>query len=254
MARNWIKIETATPDKPEVCVIATFLKIDPDAALGKLIRLWAWADVNKINGNAVGVTRGFIDKVVGQKGFADALEHAEWLSGNDGELVFTKFSKHNGKAARGRAQTAERVSRHRELKRGGNNAAVTKALPNAAQAEEVAEHDGAESNHTLDVNTIDNQLIESTLEEVVTSDLAAVETEPVPVEEVSATIEESNDEQVVPDEFNAEANDSIVSKELHNEERDPASDASEKGRKRVTGAGSSRKAVVAEPPDQPFLF
>ncbi|EPO1283207.1 hypothetical protein ACT6KQ_004267, partial [Shigella flexneri] len=44
MASNWIKLEVITPDKPEIFRLAEILNIDPDAALGKVIRFWAWAD------------------------------------------------------------------------------------------------------------------------------------------------------------------------------------------------------------------
>jgi hypothetical protein len=40
MAGDWIKIEISTPDKPEVAIIAECLKIDPDAVVGKLFRIW----------------------------------------------------------------------------------------------------------------------------------------------------------------------------------------------------------------------
>ncbi|TMW21102.1 DUF1627 domain-containing protein [Escherichia coli] len=50
MASNWIKLEVITPDKPEIFRLAEILNIDPDAALGKVIRFWAWADQQMIDG------------------------------------------------------------------------------------------------------------------------------------------------------------------------------------------------------------
>lgn len=41
-----------TPDKPEVFQLSEILNLDPDAVLGKLVRLWAWADQQTIDGNA----------------------------------------------------------------------------------------------------------------------------------------------------------------------------------------------------------
>ena len=52
MASNWIKVEVITPDKPEIFKLAEILNIDPDAALGKAIRFWVWADQQTIDGNA----------------------------------------------------------------------------------------------------------------------------------------------------------------------------------------------------------
>lgn len=44
MAGDWIKFELTTLDKPEVCQIADAADIDPDAAVGKLMRVWGWFD------------------------------------------------------------------------------------------------------------------------------------------------------------------------------------------------------------------
>jgi len=124
MARNWIKIETVTCDKPEVCVVATQLKVDPDMVVGKLVRLWSWAEVNRINGNEMNVTFEFIDKLVGKRGFATALAKAGWLREVGDKLQFPNFGRHNGPNGKGRALTAQRVSRHREKKRNSDEAAT----------------------------------------------------------------------------------------------------------------------------------
>ncbi len=116
MRRPWIKIETATPDKPEICAIATQLRMDADMVVGKLIRLWSWITVNKISGSDLGVTKEFLDKLVGRKGFADALQSAGWLSVSAGKLSMPHFERHNSDAAKVRALTAQRVKRHRITK------------------------------------------------------------------------------------------------------------------------------------------
>ncbi len=114
MRRPWIKIETATPDKPEICAIATRLRIDTDSVVGKLVRLWSWAEVNRVEGNDIGVTKEFIDKLVGRKGFAEALEASGWLKAHGEALQFPNFERHNGNASKIRGQTAKRVERHRQ--------------------------------------------------------------------------------------------------------------------------------------------
>jgi DNA replication protein DnaT len=116
MRRSWIKIETNTPDKPEICTIASQLRLDTDSVMGKLVRLWAWAELNVSKGNETTVTLEFLDKLVGKKGFAAALEAAGWLRRDNDRLSFPNFERHNGRAAKGRAQTALRVSRHRARK------------------------------------------------------------------------------------------------------------------------------------------
>jgi len=285
MARNWIKIETVTPDKPEICAIATFLKIDPDAALGKLIRLWSWAEVNQINGNNVSVTRDFIDKVVGQQGFADALAHANWLSGKDGALVFTKFSKHNGKVARGRAQTASRVSRHRERNRKANDESVTEKVETGVLTPTVSGRAESEPESVDFVINSDNELKkndlklidEAVIELATASDSeTAFETRDPQVDNANVTANEKDaelsievseavaetvmeeavaDEEVAEKEGGAEVQSGEVpAEEVEAEAAEEGAEGLDKGRKRGGGTGGSRKVIVADPPDQPFLF
>lgn len=124
MASNWIKLEVITPDKPEIFRLAEILNIDPDAALGKVIRFWAWADQQMIDGNAEcnarGVTKSAIDRITFMAGFADALIQVGWLVESDGVLSLPNFERHNGKSSKKRAVTNERVTKIRELKRKGD--------------------------------------------------------------------------------------------------------------------------------------
>ena len=102
-------------------MIATQLKVDPDLVVGKLVRLWSWAEVNRIDGNEMNVTFEFIDKVVGKRGFGAALEKAGWIKEVGDRLQFPNFGRHNGPTGKGRALTAQRVSRHRDRKRSGDD-------------------------------------------------------------------------------------------------------------------------------------
>ncbi|HDS0489337.1 TPA: hypothetical protein QDV17_005130 [Escherichia coli] len=145
MASNWIKIEVITPDKPEIFRLAEILNIDPDAALGKVIRFWAWADQQMIDGNAEcnarGVTKSAIDRITFMAGFADALIQVGWLVETNGVLSLPNFERHNGKSSKKRAVTNERVTKIRELKRKGNAGSVTqmdqKALPEEEEEEDI---------------------------------------------------------------------------------------------------------------------
>ncbi|EFK8882918.1 hypothetical protein HB104_002676 [Escherichia coli] len=145
MASNWIKLEVITPDKPEIFRLAEILNIDPDAALGKVIRFWAWADQQMIDGNADcnarGVTKSAIDRITFMVGFADALIQVGWLVETNGVLSLPNFERHNGKSSKKRAVTNERVTKIRELKRKGNAGSVTqtdqKALPEEEEEEDI---------------------------------------------------------------------------------------------------------------------
>ncbi len=124
MRRPWIKIEICTPDKPEVCSLATQLRMDSDAVVGKLVRLWSWAELNRIDPNDLGVTKEFIDKLVGRKGFAIALEKTGWLIETGAKLSFRNFKRHNSPVAQNKALTAKRVARHR-LRKSADKEEVT---------------------------------------------------------------------------------------------------------------------------------
>lgn len=50
----WIKMETHTPDKPEIFQIADELGIDANSAFGRCFRVWVWFDAHTTNGKANG--------------------------------------------------------------------------------------------------------------------------------------------------------------------------------------------------------
>lgn len=177
MRRPWIKIETATPDKPEICAIATSLRMDPDAVLGKLVRLWSWVEVNRVSANDLGVTREFIDKLVGRKGFASALVACGWLTDVGERLGLPNLDRHNGGSAKIRALTAQRVALHRQRKHMASRSGVSEALHADVTLNEAA----LESNDAKTVLTNDKPLIHERevkideLSEVGTKDVTSVE-------------------------------------------------------------------------------
>lgn len=126
MRRPWIKIEVSTPDKPEICAMAKKLRIDVDSVVGKLVRLWSWAELSNVDPNDLNVTKEFIDRVCGRKGFAEALIQVGWLQEDGETLSFPKFSRHNGNASKVRSLTARRVELHRHRKGKSNKLGVTR--------------------------------------------------------------------------------------------------------------------------------
>jgi len=114
----WIKIEDNTPDKPEVVAMAARLRMkDPDTVTGKLVRLWAWANRNSVDGHQISITRAFIDRLTACKGFAAAMEAVGWLEGKDGLLSFPGFDRHNGDSAKKRASETRKKQGQRERDR-----------------------------------------------------------------------------------------------------------------------------------------
>jgi hypothetical protein len=132
VAGDWIKMSVNLPDKPEVWQIAGALGIDADSVVGKLLRVWAWFDAHTQDGNALGVTYPLVDRVAGVSGFAEAMAFAGWLDQKGSILSCPKFDRHNGKTAKNRALTNERVAKHRESNdesnAGGNATSVTKTV------------------------------------------------------------------------------------------------------------------------------
>ena len=129
MAGDWIKIERATPNKPEVAMLSYKLQISTDEVVGKLIKLWCWADEQSIDGNAISVTYAFLDDLLRCSGFCSALVTVGWLEGRDGRLTIPNFDRHNGKSAKRRGLTNKRVDKTR------NAPSVTKALPEKRREE-----------------------------------------------------------------------------------------------------------------------
>lgn len=137
MASSWIKVEVITPDKPEIFQIAEILNIDPDAVLGKLVRIWAWADQQTVDGNAGSVTKGVLDRIAFITGFADALIAVGWLAYDGNKLVLPNFERHNGESSKKRALTNRRVAAHRKNEtQKVTQLALQKALPEEEEEEE----------------------------------------------------------------------------------------------------------------------
>jgi hypothetical protein len=134
MAGDWIKLQHTTPDKPEVIRMAEILGIDQDAVVGKLCRIWIWADQQTINGNAdcngASVTDAFIDRITNVSGFSKAIRDVGWLATIDGRTCFPNFAQQNGQTAKARAVANTRVAKHRaQCNAERNGASVTDALP-----------------------------------------------------------------------------------------------------------------------------
>lgn len=129
MAGEWLKFEKATLDKPEVFAIAARLGIDPDAVVGKLMRVWSWFDTHTVDGNAAGVTTALLDRIAGATGFVSAMHESGWVVVAEDGVSLPNFDRHTGETAKKRALTAKRVAHHRSKGNvGSNDGSVTQAL------------------------------------------------------------------------------------------------------------------------------
>ena len=113
-AAPWIKWTIGLSSKTEVLRMATWLGRSRREVACMCMEVWEWADANADEGgNAGGVTKAFLDERVGVTGFAEAMERAGWLRVDGDGAIFPNYERHNGNTATKRAQTANRVRRHR---------------------------------------------------------------------------------------------------------------------------------------------
>jgi len=113
MAGDWIKLRVDIADDPAVVRIAATLDMPEDEVVGKLHRLWSWADRHTVDGLAPGITANWVDRYIGAKGFSLAMVAVGWLSITDAAIEFPNFNRHNGESAKKRAESTlrKRLSR-----------------------------------------------------------------------------------------------------------------------------------------------
>ena len=114
MAGDWIKMRCDLSDDPAVVQIASQVGVTEDEVVGKLHRLWSWADRHTKDGKALGITAKWVNKFLNKDGFAEAMCAAGWLAFDDNSLQFPNFCKHNGSSAKRRADATERKKRSRK--------------------------------------------------------------------------------------------------------------------------------------------
>lgn len=114
MAGDWIKMRTNLDTDPAVVRIASGLKTDRYSVVGRLHKLWSWANEHLTDGQDVPVDSEFLDALLETPGFSEQLRRVGWLSGRDGNLCFPSFDRHNGASAKQRALDALRKKSARE--------------------------------------------------------------------------------------------------------------------------------------------
>lgn len=79
MSGDCIKMRTDLSEDPAVIAMSMRLKIDEFGIVGRLHKLWSWADTHLSDGHAVGVSTAWIDQYVHCDGFSIALLSVGWL-------------------------------------------------------------------------------------------------------------------------------------------------------------------------------
>jgi hypothetical protein len=110
---GWIKLRHDVLDAPEIRGVARGTGLDCDQVLGKLARLWSWADRHGVDGLIKSAVLEDVDEQVGHVGFGTALVSAGWLASNAVGIVIPNWERHFSDSAKARALGANRVERHR---------------------------------------------------------------------------------------------------------------------------------------------
>jgi hypothetical protein len=98
---------------PAVIRIRRATGLDADAVVGKLHRLWSWADTHTADGFAAGLDAEWVDEFASVAGFAAAMQDAGWLEASESGVRFANFDRHNGQPAKTRALKKNRMMRSR---------------------------------------------------------------------------------------------------------------------------------------------
>jgi hypothetical protein len=115
VAGDWIKMRTNLDTDPAVVRIASGLKTDRFTVVGRLHKIWAWANEHLTDGRDVPIDSEFLDALVESPGFSEQLRRVGWLTGRDGSLCFPSFERHNGASAKQRALDAARKKSVRKM-------------------------------------------------------------------------------------------------------------------------------------------
>ena len=113
MAGEWIKMRVDLASDPAVIRIRRATGLDVDAVVGKLHRLWSWADTHTADGLATGLDAEWVDEFAGVANFAAAMQNAGWLEITESGVRFSNFERHNGQPAKTRALKKNRMMRSR---------------------------------------------------------------------------------------------------------------------------------------------
>lgn len=108
MAGEWLKMRHDLADDPAVIRLADVVQLEEDAVIGKLFRLWSWADRHTHDGHADGVGLRWVDRLARCEGFGAALVRVGWLVETGEGLSFPRFDRHCSDTAKSRALDAKR--------------------------------------------------------------------------------------------------------------------------------------------------
>lgn len=115
MAGDWIKLEHATPRKPEVSTMAEMLGVSLREMMGILVDYLFWIDVNARHENVTLMSRKSLDAVLQCDGLSACLEFVGWIKWDDEgrSMSISNFGRHNGESAKNRVLASDRKRNQR---------------------------------------------------------------------------------------------------------------------------------------------
>ncbi len=185
----WIEVHDTLPDHPKVLRAAKALKLDSDALVGKLVRLWVWALGNREDGVLNDLDADRLDVIMQYKGKASALLEA--LVTNrlldalpDEHYMIHDWDEHvmmlRDKREEKRKQNAERVKRYRNAKKRMESENCNADVTHECNAD-VTHYNGVTCNAS-NARTVPNRTIDDLNDDPTTLAVCARETEPLPVD------------------------------------------------------------------------
>ena len=186
----WIEVHDTLPDHPKVLRAAKTLKLDSDALVGKLVRLWVWALGNREDGVLNDLDADRLDVIMQYKGKASALLEA--LVTNrlldalpDEHYMIHDWDEHvmmlRDKREEKRKQNAERVKRYRNAK---------KRMESENCNADVTHYNGVTCNAS-NARTVPNRTIDDLNDDPTTLAVCARETAPLPVDNFEDQVRET---------------------------------------------------------------
>jgi hypothetical protein len=135
MAGDWIQIRNNLDDDPRVLRLQAILGIqDIDLLIGKLRRLWKYADRHTTDGLITFATAEMIDQVTGLRDFSNALVTVGWLRFTKQGAQIPRFDEHNGSSAKSRALAARRQAAYKQRLKCGDDIPSAGALPKGEES------------------------------------------------------------------------------------------------------------------------
>lgn len=132
----WIPLPTTLANAAELAAIAEGSQCDRDAALGRLVRFWSWADAATTDGDLPGMTVKRLAELLGTaERFFHALVAIGWLEVHQWGLRIPAWSERFSAVAKARAGEAQRKRLQRAKPQPATDDAVKHPGDDAAESE-----------------------------------------------------------------------------------------------------------------------